>query len=303
MNLAVFDGGKLGLVDGLHMVDLTPLVGDGDGDGDVTDMLALIQRWDALRSRLEGADLAGLPRTPLAAARLEAPLPTPGKILAAPVNYPCHQREMNVDLTVADLGIFLKANSSVIGPNGTIELPYVDRRVDQEAELAVVIGRLARNVEPDEAMDHIFGYACLLDVTVRGGEDRSIRKSYDTFTPIGPWITTADAVTDPEALLLRCWVNGVLRQEVSTKDLIVGVPELVAFASSVMTLHPGDVIATGTPAGVRPLSDGDHIAMEIEQLGRLEVDVSAAGAVSWLDVQARLDVSDAAFRPAGGTRA
>lgn len=299
MNLGVFDGGKLGLVDDAHVVDLTTLVGSGG----VTDMLALVHRWDTLRPRLESADLAGLPRTPLAEAHLEAPLPRPGKILAAPVNYPCHQREMNVDLTVAELGIFLKANSSVIGPGETIELPYVDRRVDQEAELAVVIGRLARNVEPEAAMDHVFGYACLLDVTVRGGEDRSIRKSYDTFTPIGPWITTADAVPDPGALLLRCWINDELRQEVSTKDLIVGIPELVAFASSVMTLHPGDVIATGTPAGVGPLSDGDHIVVEIEQLGRLEVDVSAAGAVSWLDVQARLDVSDAAVRPAGGASA
>ncbi|MEJ3747976.1 fumarylacetoacetate hydrolase family protein [Actinomycetes bacterium KLBMP 9797] len=210
-------------------------------------------------------------------------LPRPGKIVAAPVNYRDHQAEMAAPLTVADLGVFLKAPSSVIGHGGTVVLPYDDVRTDHEAELAVVIGRVARDVPADLALEYVAGYTCLFDITIRSTEDRSTRKSFDTFTPIGPWVTTPDEVGDPGALGLRCWVNGAPRQSASTADLIFDVPRLIAYASSVMTLWPGDVIATGTPAGVGPIQHGDRVAMEIERVGRLEVTVSGAQAIPYAE--------------------
>jgi 2-keto-4-pentenoate hydratase/2-oxohepta-3-ene-1,7-dioic acid hydratase in catechol pathway len=194
---------------------------------------------------------------------------------------------MKIDATVADLGFFLKAPTSVTGPGGMVQLPYRDRRTDQEGELAVVIGTRARQLPPERALDCVFGYTCLLDITVRGREDRSMRKSFDTFTPIGPWITTADEVGDPGSLELRCWVNGELRQHAATKDFIVGVADLIAYISSVLTLNPGDIIATGTPAGVGPLAHGDKVAVEIDRVGRLEVSVSAETAVAWEDRRLR----------------
>jgi 2-keto-4-pentenoate hydratase/2-oxohepta-3-ene-1,7-dioic acid hydratase in catechol pathway len=223
--------------------------------------------------------LSNLPKVAVNGARLDPPLPLPGKIVAAPINYLDHKQEMDVKGTVAQLGVFLKANSSVIGPGGIIEIPYNDRRIDQEGELALVIGKTARKVSAANALDYVFGYTCLLDITVRGQEDRSTRKSFDTFTPIGPGITTKDEVGDPRKLDLKCWVNEELRQEANTRDLIYGVPKLLEYTSSVMTLYPGDIVTTGTPAGVGPIMDGDRVIVEIEHVGRLEVSVSGKNAI------------------------
>lgn len=159
-----------------------------------------------------------------------------------------------------------------------MKIPYSNRRFDQEGELCFVVGRRARNVKVEEAEGYIFGYSVLLDITMRGGEDRSTRKSFDTFTPMGPWITTIDEVGSVEDLELRCWVNGELRQDAQVSSLIWGVPELLAYASSVMTLFPGDVVSTGTPKGVGPIGDGDEIVAEVSRVGRLRVSVSTAGA-------------------------
>lgn len=276
MRLAVYDGGggtRLGVVDGDDLIDITDLTASGPV-GPAGPLQALLDTGMASAGLLRPR-LADRPRVPLASTRLAAPLPRPGKIVAAPVNYRAHQHEMAAPLTVAELGVFLKAPSSVIGPGGTVLLPYQDVRTDQEAELAVVIGRTARNVRPEHALEHLAGYTCLLDVTVRSTEDRSTRKSFDTFTPIGPWMTTVDEVGDPGALGLRCWVNGEPRQDTSTAELIADVPTLIAYASSVMTLWPGDLIATGTPAGVGQIRHGDRVVVEIDRVGRLEVTVSA----------------------------
>lgn len=267
------DGIRLGALDGDHLVDLTDLV-DASAAGPAGPLHALLSQGTDPR-RLAAGGLSGRRRVPLAEVRLAPPLPRPGKIVAAPVNYRAHQAEMAAPHTVADLGLFLKAPSSVVGPGDAVALPYTDLRTDQEAELAVVIGRAARDVPAERALAHVAGYTCLLDITVRSTEDRSTRKSFDTFTPLGPWLTTPDEVGDPGTLGLRCWVGDTLRQSASTAELIFGVPELIAYASSVMTLWPGDVIATGTPAGVGPIRDGDRIAMEIERVGRLEVTVTA----------------------------
>lgn len=138
-------------------------------------------------------------------------MPDPSKIVAAPVNYLDHQSEMNEDAHIDALGVFLKAPSSVIPNGGTVSLPYLDRRFDQEGELALVIGRTARHVATEDAVDHIAGYTCLLDLTMRGGEDRSTRKSFDTFTPVGPHLVTPDEVGELSTLRLRTWVNEELR--------------------------------------------------------------------------------------------
>jgi 2-keto-4-pentenoate hydratase/2-oxohepta-3-ene-1,7-dioic acid hydratase in catechol pathway len=262
-----------------------PLVMSGDRAVDVRPLLppvgdptiALIDQWERVSRQLRSSP----PESAFHDVSLSCPLPRPGKIVGVPANYRSHLKEMNVTTTVAELGVFLKAPSSVIGPGEVIYLPYSDRRTDQEGELAVVIGRHARQVDRDGALDYVFGYTCLLDITVRGGEDRSARKSFDTFTPIGPTLVTADEIPDPDDLRLRCWVGNELRQDCSTGEMIVDVRGLIAYASSVMTLEPGDIIATGTPAGVGPLTHGDTVAVEIERVGRLEVTVSAYGAVPW----------------------
>jgi 2-keto-4-pentenoate hydratase/2-oxohepta-3-ene-1,7-dioic acid hydratase in catechol pathway len=224
------------------------------------------------------------PGTPLERVRLAAPVPYPGKVIAAPANYRLHVEEMarpemrdvvKQEVHAIDqYGVFLKAPSSVVGPGATVELPFADRRTDHEVELGVVIGTRARDVPRAEAMAHVFGYTGVIDITVRGGEDRSTRKSFDTFTPLGPALVTADEVPDPGHLGLALWVNGVARQNGNTQDMIWDIPKLIEYASHVMTLHPGDVLSTGTPDGVGPLAPGDEVTIEIERIGRMSVTVA-----------------------------
>jgi len=280
MRLASTHDSRLFAVVGDRAIDVTDALALEPGAGGP--LLALLERGGASEA-LAGLDLAVLEARPLAELRLAAPIARPGKVVGAPVNYLDHKAEMGEQRTIADYGVFLKASSSVIGPEELIRLPYLDVRTDHEGELAVVIGRTAEGVAVADALDHVFGYAPLLDITVRSGEDRSTRKSFDTFTPLGPWVTTADEVVDPGALELRCWVDGELRQSASTSELIYGVAELVAYASHVMTLYPGDVIATGTPAGVGPIAAGQRVAVELSGLGRLEVGVSDEGAIAYAD--------------------
>jgi len=276
MRFVVYDNDRPGIVAENDMIDVTDLVGQSEGDPAGPLSRLIEQGYDP--ARFAPDQLAGRPRQALANVRLSAPLPRPGKVIGAPVNYLDHKAEMSVPQTIAEYGIFLKASSSVIGPGDAIRLPYLDKRTDQEAELTVVIGRTARNVPVANALGYVFGYTCGLDITVRSTEDRSTRKSFDTFTPLGPWIVTPDEVGDPQNLELNCWVNGELRQHVNTGDLIFNVAELIAYTSSVMTLWPGDVILTGTPAGVGPIANGDRLVVEIEKVGRLEVGVTNEGA-------------------------
>ena len=254
--------------------------------GDPTDrapvrFIEVITRWHD-----DPGSLTLGPPQPVGSARFGPPVPTPGKILGAPVNYVDHQREMRVEHTIRGLGFFLKSPSSVVGMDGEVPLPFPHRRTDQEAELGVVIGRRAADVAADDALDHVFGYTCLIDVTVRGDEERSTRKSFPGFTPIGPWITTADELPDPGDLRIRGWVNDELRQDASTSAMICSVPELIELMSSVATLEPGDIIATGTPAGVGPIEPGDVITVTIDGVGTLRVGVTAgtrAPHPMWLD--------------------
>lgn len=273
MKLASFNDHQVGVVDGDHIVEL------------LFDPPGHRHAHGAMRRLIESAAEQAPDQMPrgrryaLDKVTLLAPVPDPSKILAAPVNYHDHQQEMNEDVQVSGLGLFLKAPSSLAGSGHQILLPYSDRRFDQEGELAAIIGSTARFVEPADALAHVFGYTALLDITMRGGEDRSTRKSFETFTPMGPWLVTADEFGSPSDVELRCLVNGDVRQSANTRDLIWDVAQLVAYASSVTTLHPGDIIATGTPAGVAPIQNGDTIELTLDGLGSaLRMSVSDFGA-------------------------
>lgn len=209
------------------------------------------------------------------------PVPDPSKIIAAPVNYRDHGAEMQVHHTIDTLGVFLKAPSSLVSCGGAVRLPYTDRRFDQEGELAVVIGRQLANVSEPEAAEAIVGYTCLLDITMRGDEERSMRKSFDSFTPMGPSLVTADEVGPLGDLELRCRVDNEIRQRARVRDLIWPVPKLVSYASRVMRLEAGDVISTGTPAGVGPVRHGQRIQVDIDRIGSLYVTVDSSTARSW----------------------
>jgi 2-keto-4-pentenoate hydratase/2-oxohepta-3-ene-1,7-dioic acid hydratase in catechol pathway len=277
MHLVRFDDSRLGAVVGDEVVDITHVVPESTpADGR---MRALINAWPSVRDAAEQAVTAGVTVTALADVTLLAPLDAPTKIVAAPVNYRDHTAEM-VDLVGEQLietyKGFLKAPSSMIGPDMLIRLPLPDRRTDYEGELGLVIGRPARSVSRADALDYVFGYMPLLDMTIRGDEDRSFRKSADTFTPVGPGIITADEIPDPAGLSLRLWLNDELRQDANTADLVWDVPMLIEAYSRVMTLQTGDVIATGTPAGVGEVHPGDRIRLSIEHLPELEMHVEPA---------------------------
>jgi 2-keto-4-pentenoate hydratase/2-oxohepta-3-ene-1,7-dioic acid hydratase in catechol pathway len=227
------------------------------------------------------------PFTPLERLKLLSPVANPGKIVAAPVNYKRHLSEVQVDaqlhqgnpahkLDIHQAGLFLKATSSLAGPGEGVALRKPDRRTDHEVELAFVIGREARNVPRAEALNYVAGYAIGLDITIRGPEDRSFRKSPDSYTVLGPWLVTADEIPDPGTLDLTIAVNRETRQASNTKNMILGVAELIELASSFYTLHPGDVFLTGTPEGVSPILPGDKIVTAIEKIGSMEVEVRHA---------------------------
>ena len=215
----------------------------------------------------DGVRATGLVRR-LDEIRLLAPV-TPGKIVAVGLNYRDHAREMGKAIPEEPL-LFLKASSALNRPGGEIVYPRQSGRVDYEAELAVVIGRTAKGVAGRDAAEYILGYTCLNDVTARDLQVRDVQytraKGFDTFAPIGPWIETD---IDPAALPVRCIVNGEIRQDGNTREMGASVSRLVEFISAVMTLYPGDVIATGTPPGVGPLRIGDEVTVEIGGIGAL----------------------------------
>jgi 2-keto-4-pentenoate hydratase/2-oxohepta-3-ene-1,7-dioic acid hydratase in catechol pathway len=211
---------------------------------------------------------------PLDGTRLAAPV-RPGKVVCVGRNYAAHAAEHDADIPEIPI-LFLKPPTSVIGPGATILLPPQSQQVDHEAELAVVIGIGGRWIRPEEAERYILGYTAANDVTARDLQRRDAQwsraKGFDTFCPLGPWIETD---LDPADALVTCSVNGQMRQMASTRDMIFPVRQLVAFISSIMTLEAGDVILTGTPAGVGPLLDGDEVTVEIEGLGVLANPVQA----------------------------
>ncbi len=220
----------------------------------------------------EGAPFGGIRFTGneyrLGEVRLFAPV-SPSKIVAVGLNYRDHAREMGKKIPEEPL-LFLKAPSALNDPGGDVVYPAATRRLDYEAELAVVIGKTARNVAEKDASSVIFGYTCINDITARDLQARDVlfarAKGFDTFAPLGPWIETE---LDPSSLRIRCLVNGQVRQDGNTREMGASVFRLVDFISHIMTLFPGDVIATGTPPGVGPLDIGDSVTVEIEGIGSL----------------------------------
>ncbi len=285
MRLCRFNDNRLGLVRGNEVRDVTAAL----------EVLPAhrypLPRHDPLIAHLSelraGLAAAGERAKPLAlsSVALLSPIANPGKTLAAPVNYKKHLEEARADAAIhhqkqveeiQKIGLFLKATSSVVGPSEGIAVRHPDRRTDHEIELAVVIGARADRVAKERAFDHVAGYCIGFDITVRGPEERSLRKSIDGYTVLGPWFVTAEEIGDPASLDLELKVNGEARQRANTRDLIIPIPELIAFASSFYTLMPGDVLLTGTPEGVGPIAPGDVLDASIAGIGAMQVRVRSA---------------------------
>jgi 2-keto-4-pentenoate hydratase/2-oxohepta-3-ene-1,7-dioic acid hydratase in catechol pathway len=245
-----------------------------------SDMESFLQQGDPALCMAAEAGRSAKATLPLSQVTLLAPLLRPTKVVAIGQNYADHCREQHVEPPKVPI-IFCKFPSAIIGPGAVIRWdPALTRQVDYEAELAVVIGRTARHVSAAEALDYVAGYTLCNDISARDlqfGDGQWVRgKSLDTFCPLGPWLVTRDEVADPQALAIRCTINGRVMQDSFTSEMIFRVPELVEFCSRAFTLLPGDVIATGTPHGVghfrKPpayLKDGDVVTIEVQDIGQL----------------------------------
>jgi 2-keto-4-pentenoate hydratase/2-oxohepta-3-ene-1,7-dioic acid hydratase in catechol pathway len=235
----------------------------GDGGDDPADLVVAQMAGHPFAP----AELTGTTH-PLSAVRLLAPV-LPSKVVCIGKNYADHAREMGGDAP-ADPVMFLKPSTSVVGPGDAVALPRDSTHVDHEAELAVVVGRLCRDVPRERALEVVLGYTCANDVTARDHQKTDGQwtrgKGHDTFCPLGPWVETE---LDPSDLRVRCEVDQVLRQDGCTRDLLHDVPSLIAWVSAVMTLLPGDVLLTGTPAGVGPLLPGETVQVQVEGVGTL----------------------------------
>jgi len=285
MKICRFDDDRLGIVQGDEVLD-------------VSDALSAIpeQRWplakgDPLIVNFKQVLAAAKKLAPkakrkkLAKVKLLSPVPNPGKIIGAPINYNDHIVESikdpgiahgrtNIQRGIGEWGLFLKAGSSLIGFGEEIRLRWPERRNDHEVELALVIGKEGNRIPREKALEHVCAYAIGLDMTVRGPELQCFRKSIDTYSVLGPWMVTADEIGDPNELDLSIAVNGELRQSSNTQYLVYDVQRLIEFGSAMYTLHPGDVIMTGTPAGVSPVKPGDTLHAYVEGVGEADIRIA-----------------------------
>lgn len=289
MKLALFNDHRLGVViDDERIVDVTTALPASDRDPLTAGWFrALCRDWEELREQvLSAAD--SRPSVPLSEVSLRAPVLNPSKIIASASNYRAHVEEMHevqertlgtVHSWMMDFDVFLKAPSSITDPSGPIVLPRAvlddGREVHHESELVIVIGRGGSQISVEDADKHIFGYTIGLDITVRSQADRSRRKSYDTFSPLGPWIRLHDSNYQAKDIGITLTVDGDTRQDVNTADLIKTVPQIVSLASQVMTLNPGDIIFTGAPPGVGPIKAGETLTTTIEGIGTMHTKVTA----------------------------
>jgi 2,4-diketo-3-deoxy-L-fuconate hydrolase len=290
MKLCRYDEDRLGVVVGNTVHDVSAAQDEirkaarYDMKGDA--VIAALPAW---RSRIEeiAKKSAGVP---LSSVKLISPVARPSKAMAAPTNYKKHIEEMRArtDIPRAALdrqppniekaGIFLKSTSSIVGPSEGIPIRFLDRINEEEIELVVVIGKQGTNIPKDKAKEYIAGYTLGLDMTCRGGEDRSFRKSIDGYSVLGPWFVTADEIPNPDDVVVTLTNNGELKQTAETKDLIYDIGRLIEFASSFYTLYPGDVYYTGTPQGVSPVKPGDVLRGKCDQVGEFEIKCRAHGA-------------------------
>jgi 2-keto-4-pentenoate hydratase/2-oxohepta-3-ene-1,7-dioic acid hydratase in catechol pathway len=287
MKLCRYDNNRLGIVQGDEVLD-------------VTQALSVIpeQRWPIAQGdplivnlrRVLAAAKKLMPKAkkkPLAKVKLLSPVPNPSKIIGAPINYSDHIAESikdpgiahgrtNIQKGIGEWGLFLKANSSLIGFGEEIRLRWPDRRNDHEVELALIIGKRGNKIPKEKALEYVCAYSIGLDMTVRGPELQCFRKSIDTYSVLGPWLVTGDEIADPNNLDLSIRVNGEVRQSSNTKYLVYNVERLIEFGSAMYTLHPGDIIMTGTPAGVSPVRPGDLLHAYVQGVGEGDVRIASA---------------------------
>ena len=284
MKLCRFGENRYGVVRDGQVYDVTEHVAKAvvaaplqRGDSAIANLAAIVRLVD-------GAAL-GTPAGRADDVKFLSPVINPTKIIGAPVNYEAHITESEADpgitfnhavARIDKAGLFLKASSALVGPSEGVAVHFSDRRTDHEIELGVVIGRQCSNVPEARALDVVAGYAIALDMTVRGTEDRSFRKSLDTYAVLGPWLVTPDELREPDSVDFTLKVNGAVRQQSNTRHLIFKTRKLIAWASNWYTLHPGDVIMTGTPEGVGPVGPGDVMDCEMQFIGSMRVDVRAA---------------------------
>jgi 2-keto-4-pentenoate hydratase/2-oxohepta-3-ene-1,7-dioic acid hydratase in catechol pathway len=283
MKICWFGDNQLGLVEGNAVCDVSaalkalppPRYPAPKGD-------PLIANLARVREEIHKV-APGAKKIPIKDVRFLSPVANPSKIIGTPVNYLKHIEEAASQRDVftgryqggiEEQGLFLKATSSLVGPGEGVKLRFLDRRTDHEMELGVVIGTFANNIEQARALDHVAGYCIALDMVVRGGEDRSFRKSIDTYAVAGPWLVTADEIPDPGHLKFSLAVNGEVRQASDTQFMIMSIERQIAWASTWYPLYPGDIIMTGTCEGVSRVVPGDIMHCEIEKIGAMDVAIS-----------------------------
>ena len=287
MKICRYDDDRMGVVIGDKVHDVTAAQTEIRAASPYTAMVdPVIAALPAWRARLEKM-AAAAPGKPISQVKLLSPVARPPKTIAAPTNYAKHVAEMqHARDTVPGLarfspdiekaGIFLKSNTSIVGPSEGIPMRFPDRRNDHEVELVVIIGKQGSDIPREKAYEHIACYCLGLDMTVRGPEDRSFRKSVDGYSVLGPWMVTPDEIPNPADVPLTLYVNDEKKQESNTSYLIFDIPRLIEFASAFYTLYPGDVYYTGTPEGVGPVKPGDWVrATSLPQLGELKIQVRA----------------------------
>ena len=298
MKLAFFDDYKLGVVKGDRIVDVSSAVRDIPHLGPHDLINGLIAKFGEYRKRLEDAAASGSGK-PLSGVKLQAPLPKPGNIVCMAVNY----MENGTRKEPAPINAFHKAPTAILGPGGTMVLPDVPATIfEGEAEMAVVIGKRASHVKAADAMSYVFGYTNFIDGSARGIPPTSFfaMKSRDTFAPIGPCIVTKDEIPDPQKLQIRLSNNGTLMQNFNTSDMAHKIPRCIEWLSSIHTLEPGDIVATGTNhRGLNPFMDGDKIELDIEGVGRLAFNVKDELKRKW-DRRTRLQMHEAAAQKTPG---
>ena len=285
MKLCRFDDNRIGVVrdDGVH--DVTAIVNElpqvrypypmGD---------QLIANLDALRSKMESLADKAAPK-PINGVKFLSPVANPTKVIGTPTNYRAHIAEMSVMRqatpnlrnfgSLEEAGLFLKANSSLVGMSEGVAVRFPDRRTDHEAELGIVFGKKATDLPVEKAFDCVVGYSMALDMVVRGPEDRSFRKSIDTYSLLGPWLVTKDEIPNPDGLEFFLSVNGEERQRANTKDMIMDCANQISWATRFYTLWPGDILMTGTPSGVGRVQPGDTMHFEMQGIGKTDIPIRA----------------------------
>ena len=297
MKIVYFNDYRLGVIKGDAVVDVMAAVSDVPRMGPHDLINGVIERFAAYKAKIEDAVAKGK-GVPLASVKLRSPLPRPINIDCMAVNY----MEDGTRKEAAPINAFHKSANSIIGPGETMVLPDAAASVfEGEAELAVVIGKKGFNIKAADAMSHVFGYCNFIDGSARGllpaGNTFYQMKSRETFAPIGPWLVTADEIKDPHNLSVKLWNNGELKQSFNTSDMAHKIPRCIEFVSSLHTLMPGDILASGTNhRGLHAFQDGNKIELEVEGCGKLTVDVKDALKRSW-PRETRLQRQDKGLEP------